>query len=248
MAGTRRFAILDCEDHPKWEGHERYFIGPLRREGEEWRNYRVWAGELPDDLGAVDGVVVTGSHYSVVDEALPWLPPLFAFLSEAAGAPTGPQVVGICFGCQALAQALGGRVGPNPHGRFVFGAERISLGDGFTASWFARGLDRAGVPGSTISLLQSHGECVLDLPPGAELLGRSESAAHEIFAVGSRVLALQGHPELDRVALVEKILPGLRDGERIDGGEEAALRSVEPAVDDELVMKVLRRFLDGPDG
>jgi GMP synthase (glutamine-hydrolysing) len=183
-------------------------------------------------------VVVTGSHYSAVDESLPWLPPLFSFLRAAAAAPGGPQVLGICFGCQALAQALGGRVGPNPHGRFVFGAERISIEADVEAPWFAEA--RSG-----ISLLQSHGECVLELPPGAELIARSDGAAHEIFAVGRRVLALQGHPELDREALVDKIMPGLRDEGRLDGGEEAARRSVEQPVDDALVMSILRRFLDG---
>lgn len=238
----RRFAVLDCEDREKWTGHERYWIEPLRRDGQDWRSYRVWAGEMPADLDSLDGAVVTGSHHSVLDDSLPWLEPLLSFLRAAAGGPSGPRVVGACFGAQALALAFGGRVGANPQGRFVFGAEQIALRPGFAARFAADD----GAPGASISLLESHAECVLELPPGADLLGQSGSAANEIFALGGRALALQGHPELPRQAMVEKILPGLRESGRLDAdGEAAALRSMERELDDRLVMGLIGRFLDG---
>lgn len=246
---ARRFAVLDCENGEKWAGHERYWIDGLRRDGDEWRSYRVWAGELPEDASSLAGAVITGSHDSAADDSLPWLEPLLGFLRTAAAAEAGPRLVGACFGCHALARALGGQVGRNPHGRFVFGAERIALTPAFAAAWFAGEAGRGGEAGprDSVSLLQSHGDCVLELPPGARLFAASSSAAHEMFGVGERVLAVQGHPELPRQALVDKILPALRDKQRIDDEEErAALRSMEGEVDGALMMCVIRRFLDGP--
>ena len=245
-----RFAVLDCENGEKWAGHERYWIDGLRRDGDEWRSYRVWAGELPDDSSSLAGAVITGSHDSATDDSLPWLDPLLGFLRAAAAEEAGPRLVGACFGCHALARALGGRVGGNPHGRFVFGAERIALRPALlAAAWFAGDEGRGGEAGprDSVSLLQSHGDSVVELPPGAQLFGSSSSAAHEMFGVGERVLAVQGHPELPRQALVDTILPALREKQRIDAEEErAALRSMEGEVDGPFMMCVIRRFLDGP--
>jgi GMP synthase (glutamine-hydrolysing) len=237
----RRFAVIDCEDREHWRGHERLWIDRLARDGDEWRSYRAWAGELPDPA-ELDGAVVTGSHHSVIDPELVWLEPLFGFLRESVGAPRGPSVVGVCFGAQALARALGGRVGANRGGRFVFGAEQIALHAAFGARLGAEGV------GDALSILESHGECVLELPPGAELLAHSSSAAHEVFTVGDRALAIQGHPEMTREIMVGRILPALRESGRIDPDREAAaLASMDRPLDSERVLGLIGRFLEGPD-
>jgi GMP synthase (glutamine-hydrolysing) len=239
--GRRRFAVIDCEDREHWRGHERLWIDRLDRDGDEWCSYRAWAGELPDPAG-LDGAVVTGSHHSALDPEVAWLAPLFRFLRESTAAPAGPRVVGVCFGAQALAQALGGRVGANPHGRFVFGAEQIALRPAFASRL------GAGDLGDTLTILESHGECVLELPPGAELLAHSGTAAHEVFAVGDRALAIQGHPEMNRDIMVGRILPALRDSGRIDPDREAAaLASMDRALDSDRVLGLIRRFLEGLD-
>jgi GMP synthase (glutamine-hydrolysing) len=238
---ARRFAVIDCEDREHWRGHERLWTGRLAREGDEWQSYRAWAGELPDPA-ALDGAIVSGSHHSAVDPEVAWLAPLFRFLRESVAAQ-GPRVVGVCFGAQALAEALGGRVGANPDGRFVFGAEQITLRPAFAARLGAAEL------GDTLSLYESHGECVLELPPGAEPLARSGTAAHEVFTVGDRALAIQGHPEMTREIMVGRILPALRDSGRIDPDREAAaLASMDRALDSDRILGLIRRFLEGSQG
>ena len=238
-AGTARFAVLDCEDAPKWQGHVAHWIDPLRRPGETWDVFRAWAGELPPSVDAYQGVILTGSGYSVNDP-LPWLPPLFRFLLECVTAEDGSRVVGACFGHQAVARALGGLVGINPSGSFVFGTEQIALEPRFRDAWYG-----ADLP-PRITLLASHAEQVLELPPGALQLARSSTAEYEAFAIGSRALAVQSHPELTRKHLLEIILPTLRETGRMSPEEDArALASLEQPTDSAVMMRVIRRFLDG---
>lgn len=222
----RRYAVLDCEDAPRWAGHDRNWIGLLRRDEEEWHSFRVWAGELPAEPRAYDGYVLTGSHHSVNDSALPWLPPLFEFVAAVA-CSSDRRVFGACFGLQVIATALGGRVEENPDGRFAFGSERIQF-DG----------------GAAATLLESHGEQATTLPPGARRLAGSASAENEAFAIGDRVLAVQFHAEFTPAMMLEKILPRLRDQGRLTAGEEArSLASLAAPLDSARFLAEIRRFL-----
>ncbi len=218
--------MLDCEDAPRWAGHDQNWIDLLRREGDAWRPFRVWAGELPADPQAYDGYVITGSHHSVNDPAQAWLPPLFEFVAAAAHSPDA-RVFGACFGLQVIATALGGRVEANPGGRFAFGSERI-------------GFER----GDALTLLESHSEQATQLPPGARRLAGSPTAENEMFSIGDRVLAVQFHAEFTPDMLRQKILPRLRDEARLTADEEArALASLEAPLDSARFLAEIRRFL-----
>jgi len=60
----------------------------------------------------------------------------------------------------------------------------------------------------SLNILESHGDCVKELPPNTELLASSLTCPHELFVTGSRrnILACQGHPEFDfHYAVKERI-------------------------------------------
>jgi GMP synthase (glutamine-hydrolysing) len=177
-------------------------------EQEEWDVYNAPNGQLPriEELAQYDGLVLTGSHYSVLDKDLPWLQQLFAVIRYCVDNESAPRIVGGCFGCQAIAVALGGRVAKNPNGSFVFAAEKIVLNDSLISKDFSSGLAQQ----SDVYLLESHGDCVLELPSQAQVLGHSKSAPYEIFTVGDRALAIQSHPEFTPELMEQKILPALR--------------------------------------
>ncbi|KAG8468223.1 hypothetical protein KFE25_013306 [Diacronema lutheri] len=214
-----RVAFIHAEDAPKWSEQLGLYMAAFDRSGEfQWREYRAWLGELPR-LEEADAAFISGSHHNVTDAAtVPWMQDLFAFV-RAAALSERVRLVGICFGCQAVAAALGGTVGPNQSGAFAYGVERLWPAPDFAGHpavasartgmrsepSLAGGQPHAPAP----RVLESHGQCVHTLPPGATLLASSASAAHELFAVGPRVLCMQFHPEMSVALLEEKIAPAL---------------------------------------
>jgi GMP synthase-like glutamine amidotransferase len=156
-------------------------------------------GALPP-LDGLDHVVVLGAAWSVygeqgaahrIGEELAWLRE-----ADAAGVP----VLGICFGAQALAAALGGRVEPAP---------RKEIGWITVESLMPADIDEG-------PWLEFHGDmCVL--PPGARLLARTE-VCPQAFSVG-RHLAVQFHPEVD-AAQVGRWLAGPSAAEAEAAGQD----------------------------
>jgi len=145
---------------------------------------------LPPPAGLA-GIVVTGSA-AMVSERLDWSLRAEAWLVEALAA--GTPILGICYGHQLLAQALGGRVGPNPAGRQM-GTQRMEMEASAAADPLCAAFGAAGFVQVT------HVESVLELPPGARLLARTAADPHHAFALGSRAWGLQFHPEFDAAVM-----------------------------------------------
>ena len=132
------------------------------------------------------GIVVTGSA-AMVSHREPWSEAAAAWLAEAIGA--GTPTLGICYGHQLVAHALGGTVGANPHGREIGSVELVledSAQDDPLMSGFA----------GRLQVHMSHVESVLRLPEGARRLGSSSLDPHSAFSIGS-AWGIQFHPEFN---------------------------------------------------
>lgn len=164
----------------------------------EWKitAFDLPKGEFPVTLQEFDGALIGGSPSSVHDEDA-WIERLFGLIR--AGFAAGVPLVGACFGHQAIAKALGGAVGPNPDG-FVLGTAETEVIS--PAPWME--------PVSRFRLAAAHGEQVTGLPPGAEVVGRSDGCAAAAYRIGDKVFATQFHPEMTPgflAALVEEFAP-----------------------------------------
>lgn len=141
-------------------------------------------GEAFPDPSGLEAVLVTGSPYGVYDDA-PWMASLMDFIRWSA-AEAVPQV-GICFGHQAMAQALGGQVTKSPKGwgigRHTYEIERAEPWMGEAAP-------------ARISCAVSHQDQVIAPPPGARVIAASDFTvfAGLTYAQGPAI-SLQCHPE-----------------------------------------------------
>ena len=176
-----------------------HMVSQFRREGEDWEVLSPGDHGFLDKAGAHDGYVVSGSEKSVVDDAAtPFVSNLLAFLSAVKTQSSSP-VLGICFGAQALAAALGGKVDRNPDRSFRLGVEPLQWAAGIDVERWPE----AGMPSA---LVASHGECVTQLPADSTPLAGSATIGHEIFLLGDRCLGVQGHPEIDSRMLTETFM------------------------------------------
>ena len=181
-------------------------------------------GEEPEGTAAADGWIVTGSRHGAYEDH-PWIAPLEAFLRACVA--DGVPVVGVCFGHQILAQALGGEVVKSEKG-WGLGVQRY---EAVTAPSWMTGFD-GGFTGLAV-----HQDQVTRLPEGATVLAGSGFCPYASLAYGDTeapaAISVQPHPEFDK-AFVEGII-STRRGDGIPTGDaDTALGTLDQPVDNAL--------------
>jgi GMP synthase-like glutamine amidotransferase len=190
--------------------------------------YRAHEGKLPASPDACDAWLCTGSRYSAYD-TMPWVGALAQFIRDVHGSKKA--FVGICFGHQMLAQALGGEVAKSEQG---WGVGVLDLEVVKAEPWMQ--------PAKPLVRIQHmHQDQVQRLPPGAVVLGRSAHCEVGMFRVGETMLGIEGHPEFT-AEFAEALIRARRariGPERVD----AALKTVKEPNDGPLVGRWIARFL-----
>ncbi len=148
----------------------------------EFRVYDVEQGEYPADIDEVDAYLITGSKSSVYDDK-PWIKTLMEFVRELDR--RRKKLVGICFGHQLVAHALGGRTEKSPKGWGVgLHTHRFTA----TPAWH----DQQALE---FDILVSHQDQVVKNAEGASVLAGSDFCENAVCQVGDHILTFQGHPE-----------------------------------------------------
>jgi GMP synthase (glutamine-hydrolysing) len=131
------------------------------------------------------GIVITGSA-AMVSAHEQWSEDTAKWLGTAV--LIGIPILGVCYGHQLLAHALGGHVGPNPAGRQIGTVTAQRLESTATDPLL-------GYLPSTFEVQTSHLEVVLELPPGAERLATSPLDDNFAIRFADNVWGVQFHPE-----------------------------------------------------
>jgi len=198
----------------------------LLGEGVETTVFDVQQGEWPDPV-AFDGAVITGSAAGVYEDDA-WIGALLDWIRLAKGEL---KLVGICFGHQAMAQALGGRVEKSDKGWGV-GLHRYDVVS--AEPWMTPAT-------ATVAIPVSHQDQVVAIPAEARITLRSDFTPHAGLAWGEDAISFQGHPEFTP-AYASDLTAGRRG--RIDPAlVEQALESLAEPNDRDLVTDWIRGFL-----
>ena len=180
--------VLDCEDEEQWRTHDELWTKALP--ALHWTTVAVARGEKlsMETLWAAQGVLLTGSHHCATDASLPWRAMLVDAMQQLVQGPvppgmTRPQIVGVCFGCQLLADCLGGSAGPNPDSSFVLGCEEWRPCTSAGCSHGPCAALRTAAQGTALRIIETHGDCVVELPACAHVLCSSDSCSNELFSL-----------------------------------------------------------------
>jgi len=159
----------------KFGDYPAMFEALLAGHGFAFEAWHVERMEFPASVQDADGWLITGSRHGVYEEHA-FIAPLEQHIRDAFAADL--PVVGICFGHQIMAQALGGKV------------------DKFSGGW-AVGAQDYEIEGENLVLNAWHQDQVIRPPEGARTIGRNAFCEHAALAYGAQGYSVQAHPEFD---------------------------------------------------
>lgn len=149
------------------------FTRLLDGNGYDFTIYSVVDSEFPDGPDAADGWLITGSKHGAYEDH-DWIAPLEQLVRDIRDA--GLPLVGVCFGHQIIAQALGGKV------------------EKFDGGW-AVGRQVYDMNGDQIALNAWHQDQVTQLPDGATVIASNAFCENAGLMIGDRIMTIQPHPE-----------------------------------------------------
>lgn len=199
----------------------------------DWQVYRVSEGQMAGSPAECDAWLISGSRHGAYDD-LPWIEPLAAFVRaiDAAHVPC----VGLCFGHQMIAHALGAPVAKSERG-WGLGIHSYALESGASRAWMAPPLPEVVLP-------VCHQDQVLALPPGATRLAANQHCPNFIVQFSDSLLGIQGHPEFSPAFLGE--LVEWRRDDLPAAVYDSARSSLQRAHDNRTVKQWILQFLQLP--
>jgi len=164
-----------------------------------YETFSVVDGEFPAGPQDADGWLITGSKHGAYEDHA-WIPPLEDLIRSINA--TGKPLIGVCFGHQIIAQALGGKV------------------EKFEGGWSV-GRTEYTLDGQPLALNAWHQDQVTQLPESARVVGSSDFCANAMLAYGDNIWTIQPHPEFNP-AFVDGLIKTRGKGVVPDAQLEAA--------------------------
>lgn len=187
MTSRMKIGIL-LTGHPPQElsadgRYDRVFQRLLGEDTFDYAAFAVVDGEFPAGVDTCDGWLITGSKHGAYEDH-PWIAPLEQFIRDCYAAEV--PMIGVCFGHQIIAQAMGGTV--------------RKWGDGWSV-----GRTTYTVDGTQMAMNAWHQDQVATRPATATLIGSSDFCENAVLLYDDLMLTVQPHPEFDD-AFIEGLL------------------------------------------
>jgi GMP synthase (glutamine-hydrolysing) len=153
--------------------YDKMYQEMLGGHGFDFDAYAVLDDEFPSGAEAADGWIITGSRFGAYEDH-PWITRLEDLIRDIAA--RNLPLIGVCFGHQIIAQALGGKV-EKFDGGWAVGRTEYRLGD------------------KTVTLNAWHQDQVTRPPDGARVIGGNAFCKNAFLAYGDTIWTVQPHPE-----------------------------------------------------
>lgn len=196
------------------------FTRLLGGQGFDFEVFSVVDGIFPDGADAADCWLITGSKHGAYEDHA-WIPPLENLIRQIH-ADRRPMV-GVCFGHQIIAQAMGGKV------------------EKFKDGW-SIGPVEYDLEGRKAQIMAWHQDQVVDLPPGAEVVGHSDFCKYAALRYDDSIWTIQPHPEFDR-EFVEGLITHRGKGVVPDNQLEKAVAAMDTPLSTEMLAQYMGDFL-----
>ncbi len=213
----------------QWGDFDLWTLNGLKLSPDDVRVVDIADGDALPDVEACRGVVVTGSHAMVTD-SLPWSMAIAAWIPSLIEANV--PFLGICYGHQLLAHALGGHVGFHPGGKEIGTVAIHLLPDSSIDPLFC------SLP-SPFQAHTTHSQAVLSLPQGAVRLASNSFEPNHAFRFGPCAWGVQFHPEYDMRIMGSYIVEQAKELEMTGHDVPELLRTIR---DTPVAATILRRF------
>jgi len=180
-AGLIREQLAD-----RFDSYPVMFERLLNRAGREleYASYSPVRGQMPASIHDCDGWLISGSRHGVYDQ-LEWMAPLQDFIRALAQA--GRPLIGVCFGHQIMAEAMGGKVVKSDLGWKV-GLQHYRVEKSY--AWMT---ERA----ASVAIHAWHQDQVVVCPPSAEVFLSAADCAYAGLSYGDSMISVQAHPEIE---------------------------------------------------
>ena len=190
--------------------------------GFEFQAWNIEEMDFPESTDLCDGWLLTGSKHGAY-ENLTFIPPLEDFIRSANSKKT--PMVGICFGHQIIAKALGGTV-EKFEGGWAIGRQEYSF-------------DTLGL----LHLNAWHQDQVTSLPPDAKPVAHNDFCANAALVYGNHILTIQPHPELTNPIIAEYVRIRREEPTYPEDLMTRAMAKTEKPTDEAIAAGEIARFL-----
>jgi len=171
----------------QYRDFENWIIAGMGVRRDNVQIFDIQKNEYPPIIESCGKIIITGSH-SMVTENTDWIKRFTNWIKKAA--ELNIPILGICFGHQLLANALGGKVNFNPKGREI-GGHKITLTTNAKDDMLFQNCPER------MMVLESHQQSVTELPPKAKVLAYNDHEQYQAFVINNNIWGVQFHPEFN---------------------------------------------------
>ncbi len=193
-----------------------------------FKTYHCTELNFPEDTNECDAYLITGSRHGTYDD-LDWITELKKLIVKISD--NKKKLIGVCFGHQIIAEALGGHSGKSELGWNI----------GVIDYKVETNLDWMTPSREEFAIIASHQDQVTKLPKGAKLIASTKTCPIASFSIENHIFTLQSHPEYTKE--FSRYLMEKRRGRFTPELYQQGVKSLECDLDDKLIFQWLVNFL-----